>query len=153
MKRITFKFIVCFALACAVAVCAASFTACGVSAKDYYGEYHYANPWSAEEPDYGIKVKVQVKPDTKGDRIVSVKIIESNYAEVTDDWNGKNVWLDGLNDLLKSYGGKYVADVLAAKVTVKENGEPQSVSDGDLMITGATQGCGRLLLAVQNALR
>ena len=150
MKRI--KFIVCLVLTLAVSVCAAALAACNANEKEYYGEYHYANPWSSEEPDYGVKVKVKVKSAKDGDTIVGVEIVKSNYVEVTADWEDRDLWDDGVEELLKSYSGKKVKDVLAAKVTVSSSGQPESV-DGDFMITGATQGSGRLLLAVQDALK
>ena len=60
--------------------------------------------------------------------------------------------------MLQQYEGKSVADVLAVKVFYDENGEPYSKDDNSdfassgLVLTGATQGSGRLLIAVQNAL-
>ena len=117
-------------------------------ARTFVGEYHYANPWAPTAPDYGIRVAVTVK----GEDIVNVEVLESDYTEVSDGWNNANLWNDGLEGLLTAYESKTVEEVLAAYVTAQADGQPNVVSDADLMITGATQGSGRLLLAVQNAL-
>ncbi|MDE7439340.1 MAG: hypothetical protein K2N23_02385 [Clostridia bacterium] len=72
--------------------------------------------------------------------------------ESYEDWLNKESWL------LQQYEGKSVAEVLAIKVFYDENGEPYSTKDNaefatsGLVMTGATQGSGRLLKAVQNAL-
>ena len=71
---------------------------------------------------------------------------------MTDSWSDKNLWLDGIDGLLAAYEGRGVDEILSASVTTDDNGQPTAVSDSTLMITGATQGSGRLLLAVQNAL-
>ena len=87
-----------------------------------------------------------------GSTIVGLSIAESDYVEVTDSWGDKDLWINGIDDLLAAYIGLNVADVLAEGVTVDDGGQPTKVENPDLMITGATQGSGRLLLAVQNAL-
>ena len=115
----------------------------------FEGEYHYANAWDDSAPHYGIKVNVAVV----GDKIKSVSVAESDYIEVTDSWGDKDLWINGIDDLLAAYSGLNVSDVLAEVVTVDDNGQPTKVENPDLMITGATQGSGRLLLAVQNAIK
>ena len=110
----------------------------------YEGEYGYT-AWGTS---YGIKVNVVVKDDV----VVSVEVADSDYVEVTDSWDNKNIWIDGLNGLLSAYSGKTVGEILSATVVTDDTGVPGSVSDSSLMISGATQGSGRLLLAVQNAL-
>lgn len=132
---------------CAVAV---AFAGCGESAKTYDGEYKYEI--AAWHTTYGVKVEVTVKDDT----IQSVKIVDSDYVVVTSTWDNKATWENGVEGLLKAYEGKKVADVKAVKVEVATGdfaGQPESVADSNLMITGATQGSGRLLLAVQDALK
>lgn len=117
----------------------------------YEGEYHYPNAWTPSDPHYGIRARVVVK----GDKIVKVAVVDSGYTEVSQGWSGKDVWNNGLDTLLKAYEGKKVVDVMAVSVDVNSTasmGQPYTVSDSSLMITGATQGSGRLLLAVQNAL-
>ena len=111
----------------------------------YEGEYGYT-AWGTS---YGIKVNVVVKDDV----VVSVEVADSDYVEVTDSWDNKNIWIDGLNGLLSAYSGKTVGEILSATVATDDTGVPGSVSDSSLMISGATQGSGRLLLAVQNALQ
>ena len=112
------------------------------------GEYHYPNTWAPESPEYGIKVNVAVKDGV----IVSVTEADSDYVSVTDSWESKDIWLNGLDELLAAYNGRTVEAVLAEKVVISGVGQPDKVENGELMITGATQGSGRLLLAVQNAL-
>ncbi len=68
-------------------------------------------------------------------------------------------WTTYENWLLQQYVGWSVTDVLDITV-YHNNGEPYGTKDGynaellqsGLLITGATQGSGRLLLAIQNAL-
>ncbi len=156
MKKI-YKAIAGLAIAGTLCAGAATFAACKKDVKSYNGEYHYANAWGGN--DYGIKVRVSVMSDKKGDRIKSVEIMDSVYTEASDSnpdygWDNK-VWYDNVDDLLLSYRGRYIADVLVQSVginTTNVPGQPESVTDEDLSITGATQGSGRLLLAVQHAL-
>ena len=115
------------------------------------GEYHYPNAWSPSAPHYGIRVRVVVK----GDVIAKVAVVKSNYTEVSDSWENKTIWTNGLDGLLNAYVGRTVSDVININVGVSSTtpGQPESISDSSLMITGATQGSGRLLLAVQAALK
>jgi hypothetical protein len=155
MKKI-FKTIAGITLAGTLVVGAGTLSACGSSDTTYNGQYNYANPYSSTSPDYGIKVRVDVQSDSKGDRIKSVEIIDSVYTEVSDsntDYGWDNtVWYNGLDTLLNNYRGKYISDVLAQTVSVNANGVPTSLTDDEYLISGSTQGSGRLLLAVQNAL-
>ncbi len=157
MKR-KIKFLTAMLLS-AVTVCAVgSFAGC--KQVTYTGEYHY-NVWGT---DYGIKVNVQVQTDKDGDRIRKVTVAESDYVAVStpmNAWTQENVdaWNNGLQTLLNAYRGQYVGEILAQTVAVKETGEPiAKVGEGfigydnELIMTGATVGSGRLLLAVQNAL-
>ena len=65
-------------------------------------------------------------------------------------------WTSSESYLLQKYEGLAVSDVLDIQVFIKETGEPYSkdynAAMGDLLLTGATQSSGRLLLAVQDAL-
>ena len=92
-----------------------------------------------------------------------VQVKNKDWHSVSDpqgDWtaDNKKEWLDKENWVLQQYEGKSVADILAIKVFYDENGEPYSTKDNadfassGLVLTGATQGSGRLLIAVQNAL-
>lgn len=134
-------------LAAGISVAALGFSACAKT-QSYFGEYHYES-WGT---DYGVRVKVEIQSDPKGDRIRSVQIEESDYVEVTESWAGKTVWDEGLDNLLRSYRGRTIAEVLLTDVSVEDSGEPDGVSDNGYVIAGATVGSGRLLLAVQNAL-
>lgn len=113
------------------------------------GEYHY-NQYGTE---YGVKVKVFLKENV----IAKVVVLDSGYCNATDmesgDWKPSN-WTEKEQDILNAYVGKTVAEITAATATVSgQNGaEANSVSDGDLLVTGATMSSARLLLAVQNAL-
>jgi len=129
--------------------------ACGGT--DYDGEYKYANPY-AEGSYYGVKVKVTVS----GDEITKVVIVDSDYTQLSpanDDYGWteakRKVYSDGEAALLKKYEGAKVSDIQKIKVTTSEGGEPDSNKTelGDYIIEGATQSSGRLMLAVQNALK
>ncbi len=156
-KSVVAKVAVC--LAAAAMTIAVAFTA-GCSIAEYEGEYSYPNQWAPTAPYYGIKVNVKVQTDKKGDRIREVKIVDSDYVSVTETWEDKQVWLDGVDELVTKYRGRYLADVLCETVETDANGQPetrdnqpgQAQTFGGLIVTGATQGSGRLLLAVQDAL-
>ena len=68
------------------------------------------------------------------------------------NWTSHESWL------LQQYEGWSVADILDIKVFIKETGEVYDAEDNaafntsGLLIGGATQSSGRLLLAVQDAL-
>lgn len=149
MKKIYGRIAV--ALLCAAVAAATLCLSACFSTQNYYGEYAYENVW-VEGQFYGVKVKVTVQSDDKGERIRAVEVVESDYVEVTPTWEGKYVWDEGLESLLLSYRGRYITDVLLSEVTVNASGEPSSVADNGYLISGATVGSGRLLLAVQNAL-
>ncbi|MBO5046371.1 MAG: hypothetical protein J6C93_05825 [Clostridia bacterium] len=151
MKKL-FKALVVATLA---AISCIALVACG--AKEYEGSYNYANPYSAEAPDYGVKVVVTVN----GDKIEKVAIAESDWTQCSDTWEDKATYLDNEAAFLKAFEGKTVAEVKAYTVTVGEDAEntytlgvPLTISaEGLDVIEGATQSCGRLILAVQNALK
>ena len=98
----------------------------------------------------------------------SVAIEEATIPSAPDWYKWTNAqaqyWKDTKAWLLQEYEGWTVADVLDIKVYVKDSGEPYSVKDdhnvernpelaeSGLLVTGATQGSGRLLLAIQDAL-
>lgn len=137
---------------CAVAgtLCAgiAVFSGCGAKEETYFGQYHYTNYGH----EYGIAVNVTVK----GDDIIKVEKVASNYVEVSAGWTeeGKTTWNNGINTLLAKYADKTVTEVKAATGTIDkiDSATANSVSDNDLLITGATQGSVRVLKAVQDAL-
>ena len=76
-------------------------------------------------------------------------------------WTNKNaeVWTKYENWLLQQYVGWSVADILDISVFYSPLGEPYGtdynaeIKNSGLLLTGSTQGSGRLLLAVQDALK
>ncbi len=146
MKKI-FKALAICALAGTMCAGMAAFAGCGDDTETLAGEYSYVNPWDASSK-YGIKVDVKVKDG----KITKVTIVDSDYIEVSDNWDDKAIWNDGVANLLKAYEGKDVMDVLKVGVSYDNDGVPQTVTDDTYVIAGATQGSGRLLLAVKAAL-
>lgn len=140
------------------------------------GQYdYYAHKGEENEMHYGVKVNVTVKDG----KITKVEIDEnSGLTQLTPSWTepGHDAYEAGEAGLLQKYVGLDVDDVLAVDVQVRTEGEnskfPASgwqpvgcpvedtvegyvpyVVDGEtLLVDGATQSSGRLLLAVQNAL-
>lgn len=139
-------FLVSLTLACAAAVCGCA------KEKTLTGEMHY-NEYDTE---YGIKVAVTVK----GDKIKKVEVLESDYVSASPESSGwdSSPWDNGLSALLAAYEGKSVKEILAKEVVTEGDKPLVSNQSGfinygsDLIITGATLGSGRLLIAVQNAL-
>lgn len=156
MKK-SVRIIAAAALSAACALGVASLAGCAQK-QTVTGEMSYEK----YNTEYGIRVNVEVQTDSKGDRIRKVTVAESDYVEASDDmgdWK-KSVWENGLDKLLLSYRGEYVADILAKEVLTAADGEPLTtqsngfVSYGEEFITtGATLGSGRLMLAVQDALK
>jgi len=157
-------------LVASTALCAgiATATACsGGYNGTYEGDYHYVINYGVDLT-YGMKVKVTVENNI----ITKVEDISpENYITVSDanpdyGWTESSVanWNDSEAWLLQQYEGKAVSDVLAIKVYITKTGEPYKVTDDNnqarnpqlaasgLLVSGATQGSGRLLLAVQDAL-
>ncbi len=117
------------------------------------GEYSYPNAWNTDGAYYGIKVKVVLK----GNVVQNVTEIPSEYVSVTDTWSDKAIWNNNYNKLFANYRGKTIEQLMAYNVVTNANGQPLGISedgfnDFDMIITGATQGSGRVLLAVQDAL-
>ena len=151
MKKIS-KLLACGCLAGAMVAGGFALSSCSAwTTTVSQGEYKYENPWSAGSY-YGVKVSVEVQTDENGDRIRSVTIEDSDYTQASEGWEGRDNYLENEQTLLNAYRGKYVADVLAMKVTTDYQGQPSEVSDDSVLITDATQSSGRLLLAVQDAL-
>lgn len=159
MKKI-FKALTVLACTAAIGAGAAAISGCSKGYDGVYeGDYHYTNEHGAT---YGMKVKVTVENNiikkvedvTLGEYTI-VSSAMPNYG-----WSEDAVknWTDNESWLLQQYEGLAVSDVLEMSVFIKETGEPYSKDkNGDLgannlLITGSTQGSGRLLLAVQDAL-
>ena len=148
------KTVAIFAVAAACGATCVSLSGCNKTQK-YDGEMHYEQ----YGVNFGIKVSVEVQSDKKGDRIRKVSVLNSDYVSASPSGWDKDKWDDNLQTLLNAYRGMYVKDVLALDVVTAENGAPYVRTDdkfsdfgGNLIITGATLGSGRLLLAVQDAL-
>lgn len=139
----------------AASACACAFAGCAQK-QTVTGEMSYTR-WGV---NYGIRVNVTVQTDSKGDRISKVTVADSDFvsASESDDWD-KSEWDNNLNKLLLAYRGEYVADVLAKEVATDGEEPLASDDDGfvnygdDFITSGATLGSGRLLIAVQNALK
>ena len=98
-----------------------------------------------------------------------VTVYNSDWHTVSrpvNDWteDDKLNWLNKESFLLQQYEGRSVDEILGIKVFTDENGEPYKLDfegtkcnpefeESGLVLAGATQGSGRLLLAVQNALK
>ena len=112
--------------------------------------YKYLNKEGKFEGQY-VEWEKGVYPDSAATAI-------NSYKWSNDD--AKN-WTTYENWLLQQYVGWSVADVLAIDVFYGDSGEPYGTKGGynaelaasGLLISNATQGSGRLMLAVQNALQ
>lgn len=147
MKKI-FKTLAVCAVAGTLCAGVAAMAGCAEKTETFTGEYKYANAWTPSKY-YGVKVEVTVK----GDKISEVKLVDCDYTVVTSTWGDSGKWTNGIEGLLGQYVGKTVDEVKKIEVKKEANGQPSDKQElGGLLITGATQGSGRLLLAVQNAL-
>ncbi|MDE6677120.1 MAG: hypothetical protein K2K12_05360 [Clostridia bacterium] len=156
MKKLG-KFLMVGAIAAIAVAGTVGLTACGGSG--YTGEYHYNN----HDTEYGVKVKVEIEKNSENillSTIKSVTIVNSDYVQLSPA-NETYGWTEEMRqnysskeaDLLKAYEGKGVMELAnPTLVTTNSVGEPSAVADTDLLITGATQSSGRLLLAVQDAI-
>ena len=162
MKKVT-KLIAGVVLAASVAVTAGALVGCGESEQTYKGEYSYENSWTPGEY-YGVKVNVTVS----GDKITSVTCDPDpeHWVNVSPSWKegqnegdlGHDKAVAGLSEYLKKFEGKTVEEVKAIKVSVNDKGQPNTddaadTAQGALIYTGATQTSGRIILAVQDALK
>lgn len=171
MKRMK-KAIVGLAVGAIAALGVVGFAACGEKAETYDGDYHYTTSGYGDPVTYGIKVKVTVKDG----KIEKVEVVNSDYVDATDmgvdedgnpvivgGWDNGANWDKELKNELAKFKGLSVSDVLALNVAKNDAGEPlKSTDDGfnalnvggkNLILTGSTQSSGRLILAVQDALK
>ena len=124
------------------------------------GECHYEHPWTAGAPDYGVKVKVTVK----GDRIVKVELVDyAEWTRTSNPWpekeaDEKGPYQLGHDKTEAAYAGWLEETFAGAKIdtvkgwTATATKDGQSVGEGVPHLTGATQSCARIIVAVQNAL-
>ncbi len=158
MKR---KFLLFAMLLCATfAVC---LTSCGGD-KTYAGSYTYDDVYSESTPKakYGVTVSVTVR----GDKIISVSVAEDtdtryNYTPIwkenaiTGDLGAEKA-KSAIAGYVKVYEGKSVAEIKGLTVATLDDGTPdkaQKAAWSGYVLTGATQTSGRILLAVQDALK
>ena len=151
------KAIVALAVCAVAAVGAAGLAAC--SDDGITGDYHYDMTYGSTTTTYGVKVNVTVEDGV----ITSVTRVDSGYVEATEGYDGawETAYNDGIDALLQTYVGKTVEYVLSIDVATAESGEPLAQGDGfvsygdenEFLIADATQSAGRLLLAVQDALK
>ncbi len=124
------------------------------NSETYTGEYSY----TAYGMTYGAKVDVVMT----GDTISNIRLYtdeETGWVGLSDAYpdygwtdEARQVWLDGVNNLMLSFVGMTADEVAAIDATIAGvNGTADSV-DSDYMITGATQSSARLVLAIQNAI-
>ena len=148
------KKLIVIALAVVMALSVIAFAACG-GEKTYEGEYSYAHPYA---PDSGAKYGAKVKVTVKGGVILSVAVEDDTdtFFNLTSSWDDKATWQNGQAAFLKSFEGLKVADIQAIKVACADNGVPSGITGAPStlkVVTGATQSSGRVILAVQNALK
>lgn len=156
MKKLG-KFLVVGAVA---AVACAALVGCG--AQTYSGEYKYANPWNASGDGYGVTVSVEVSDG----KITKVTCTDpEGYHNITATWTeganpgdlGHDKAAAGLDAYLNEHIiGKTVSEIKAINVGKAENGVPNTGTEsgqGAYVYTGATQTSGRIILAIQAALK
>ena len=121
-------------------------------------DYYVANYDETKPYEYPVKPNIGDWGLTNADEI---EPLAPDYYQWTND--NAATWTTYENWLLQQYAGWSVADVLDVSVFYDADGQPYKVTDkcnsynaqlasSGLLISGSTQGSGRLLLAVQNAL-
>ncbi|MCM1194990.1 MAG: hypothetical protein NC099_05610 [Corallococcus sp.] len=177
------KKVIVIALAIIMALSVVALVSC--SGKTYSGEYSYENPY-AKGSYYGAKVQVTIQ----GNVITKVVLLsdeESGWTNLSSGWtndpykyneygvdaDGKTNWRLHHQEMLDSFVGLTVDEILAMKVVISKSGEPLTSDPnvetikyapeqlvlivrghGDYTTgTGATQSSGRVICAVQNAVK
>ena len=140
-------------LAASTALCAGVAMATGCSGYNgkYEGEYSYVS-WGHT---YGMSVEVTVENNIITKVVDTTAVKHSDWVVVSNPPTPESPWNEEAR-LLQKYEGLSVTEVIEKKVYIQDNGVPYEAAKNpdmsDVMITGATQGSGRLLLAVQRAL-
>ena len=167
MKRIK-KALIGLAVGTVAALGVVGFAACGDKTVSGTAEGSYSYSVESWGTTYGVKVKITVEDNI----IKSIETVDvEGWTEATDGWENQQTYLDGKDALLKKYVGLDIDDVAKIEVAtvqtdnadahefkgqpVNKDGEgfnAYTVDDTDLIITNCTQSCGRLLLAVQDAI-
>ena len=115
------------------------------------GSYHSENPWAAGSY-YGCAVKVVTNANGK---ITSVSVFSdeaTGWTNLSAGWGDRQIYIDGETAFIASFANANISDVLGIAVTVNASGVPQTLGTTTHVVTGATQTCGRVILAVQAAL-
>ena len=146
----------------------------------YYGEYHYMSQYGVY--GMVVEVTVENNIITKVEDITNTDLEKQSgkvkneagelveqasgvtWVVVSDSWTNKDVWNENAAWLLQQYEGMSVTDIKNTKVFIQSSGCPYNLVDKNnnprnpqlaesgLVITGASQGSGRCLLAIQDAL-
>lgn len=153
MKKLG-KFLVVGAVA---AVACAALVGCGYTGT-CEGEYKYSSQWG----EYGVSVVVEVKED----KITKVTCTDPDgYHNITASWTegahegdlGHDKAAAGLDAYLNEHIiGKTVSEIKAITVATDDGGAPKTGTEsgqGAYVYTGATQTSGRIILAIQAALK
>ncbi len=117
------------------------------------GTYEYV-AWGTT---YGAKVEV----DVKDNKIEAIRVepdseARTNCSNVSGSgWTQDDVnnWVNGQEEFVNSLVGLTVEQVNSIEVTTSASGVPQTITGNDDYVTGATQSSGRIILAVQLALK
>ena len=153
------KKLIVIALAVVLALSALVVLAACDSEKTYDGEYSYAHPYA---PDSGAKYGAKVHVTVKGGVIMGVTVDAdtADFFNLTDSWTeeGKANWNSHKAEFLKSFEGMTVAELKAIKVECNEKGVPNEKGISGMpkdwnYVAGCTQSSGRIILAMQNALK
>ena len=142
------KKILVIALAVVMLVSVFALTACNQQTVE--GEYAYDNAW-VPGAKYGVKVSVTLNKDVITKVVVTSENTD-NYTNLSASWENKATWENGEAAFLASFEGKTIQDVLNIRVACAANGQPSTV-EGFTAVAGATQSSGRVILAIQNAIK
>ena len=142
------KKILVIALAVVMLVSVFALTACNQQTVE--GEYAYDNAW-VQGAKYGVKVSVTLNKDVIT-KVVVTSTDTENYTNLSASWTEKATWENGQAAFLASFEGKTIQDVLNIRVACAANGQPSTI-EGFEYVTGATQSSGRVILAIQNAIK
>ncbi len=124
------------------------------STMTYTGSYSYDSYGST----YGVKLDVTLTGCLISD-ITLYSDTETGWVSLSDAYpdygwteDNRDNWTDNLDKLLESFYGMSADEVGAISATIAGVVGEEDAVDDDYMITGATQGSARVVLALQNAL-
>ena len=143
------KKILVIALAVVMLVSVFALTACAKE-QTVAGEYAYDNAW-VPGAKYGVKVSVTLNKDVITKVVVTSEDTDA-YTNLSASWENKATWENGQAAFLASFEGKTIQDVLNIRVACAASGQPNTI-EGFTAVAGATQSSGRVILAIQNAIK